>query len=280
MWDLDCEEGWAPKNWCFWTVVLEKTLECPLHCKEIQPVHSLMEISPGISLEGMMLNLKLLYFGHLMRRVNSLQKTLMLGGIGGRRSGRQRMGWDGWMVSLTRWTWVWVNSGSWWWTGQPGVLWFMGSQRVGHDWATELNWLMHLWSLVTEGLTGPTSLNHLRTQPVHFPLMSSAFLTRVSGESDLTPVAVSTSALPLQGDSSLTEMWPESGDWGCNDSLMGQVHLVQDEVLPHLISGSCIHPQPAGFWDESGREMQSSPQRLQCRTAGTSPGRVSADWTV
>ena len=49
-------------------------------------------------------------------------------------------GWDGWMASLTRWTWVWVNSGSWWWTGRPGVLWFMGSQRVGHDWATELNW--------------------------------------------------------------------------------------------------------------------------------------------
>ena len=49
-------------------------------------------------------------------------------------------GWDGWMASLTRWTWVWVNSGSWWWTGRPGVLWFMGSQRVGHDWVTELNW--------------------------------------------------------------------------------------------------------------------------------------------
>ena len=49
-------------------------------------------------------------------------------------------GWDGWMASLTQWTWVWVNSGSWWWTGRPGVLWFMGSQRVGHNWATELNW--------------------------------------------------------------------------------------------------------------------------------------------
>ena len=49
-------------------------------------------------------------------------------------------GWDGWMASLSQWTWVWVNSGSWWWTGRPGVLWFMGSQRVGHDWVTELNW--------------------------------------------------------------------------------------------------------------------------------------------
>ena len=91
----------------------------------------------GCSLEGMMLKLKLQYFGHLMRKVNSLEKTLMLGGIGGRkRRGRQRMRWlDG---SPTRWTWVWVNSGSWWWTGRPGVLRFMGLQRVGHDWATEL----------------------------------------------------------------------------------------------------------------------------------------------
>ena len=99
----------------------------------------LKEISPGCSLEGLMLKLKLQYFGHLMWRVDSSEKTLMLGGIGGRRRrGRQR--WDGWMASLTRWMWVWVNSGSWWWTGRPGVLRFMGSQRVGHDWATELNW--------------------------------------------------------------------------------------------------------------------------------------------
>ena len=95
-------------------------------------------ISPGISLEGIMLKLKLHYFGHLMRRVDSLEKTLMLGGIGGRRRGQQRMRWldditDSMDMSL-------VNSGSWWWTGRPGVLWFMGSQRVGHDWATELNW--------------------------------------------------------------------------------------------------------------------------------------------
>ena len=82
------------------------------------------EIGPGISLEVMMLKLKLQYFGHLMRRVDSLEMTLVLGGIG---------------ASLTRWTWIWVNSGRWWWTGRPGVLRFMGSQRVGHDWATELN---------------------------------------------------------------------------------------------------------------------------------------------
>ena len=100
---------------------------------------SILKISPGCSLEGLMLKLKLQYFGHLMQRVDSLEKALMLGGIGGRRRrGQQRMRWlDGITNSVT---WVWVNSGSWWWTGRPGVLSFMGSERIGHDWATELNW--------------------------------------------------------------------------------------------------------------------------------------------
>ena len=98
----------------------------------------LKEINPGISLEGMMIKLKHQYFGHLMRRADSLEKSLMLGGIGGRRRrGRQRMRWlDG---IMTQWMWVWVNSGSWWWTGSPGMLRFMGSQRVRHDWTIELN---------------------------------------------------------------------------------------------------------------------------------------------
>ena len=93
MWELDCEESWAPKNWCFWTVVLEKTLESPLDCKESNQ-SILKEISPGCSLEGLTVKLTLQYFGHLMRRVDSLEKTLMLGGIGGRRRrGWQRMRW-------------------------------------------------------------------------------------------------------------------------------------------------------------------------------------------
>ena len=93
MWELDCEEGWALKNWCFWTVVLEKTLESPLDCKEIQPVHPKGNQS-WYSLEGLMLKLKLQYFGHLMQRTDSLEKTLMLGKIKGRRRrGQQRMRW-------------------------------------------------------------------------------------------------------------------------------------------------------------------------------------------
>ena len=85
-----------------------------------------------------MLKLKLPYYGHLMRRVDSLEKSLTLGGIRAEGEGDDR-GWDGWMASPTRWTWVWVNFGCWWWTGSQGVLRFMGSQRVGQDWETELN---------------------------------------------------------------------------------------------------------------------------------------------
>ena len=94
MWELDCEEGWVLKNWCFWTVVLEKTLESPLDCKEKSNQSILKEINPEYSLEGLILKLKLQYFGHLMWRVDSLEKTLMLGWIGvKRRRGRQRMRW-------------------------------------------------------------------------------------------------------------------------------------------------------------------------------------------
>ena len=93
MWELDCEEGWAPKNWCFWTVVLEKTSESPWTARRSN-WSILKEISPGCSLEGMMLKLKLQYFGYLMQRIDSLEKTLMLGGIEGRRRRRrQRMRW-------------------------------------------------------------------------------------------------------------------------------------------------------------------------------------------
>ena len=98
----------------------------------------LKEISPGCSLKGLMLKLKLKYFGTWCKELTHLKRPwcwerLRAGGEGDDR------GWDGWMASPTQWTWVWVDSGSWWWTGRPGVLQFMGSQRVGHNWATELN---------------------------------------------------------------------------------------------------------------------------------------------
>ena len=93
MWVLDYKESWAPKNWCFWTVVLEKTLESPLDCKEIQPVHPKGDQS-WVFIEGLMLKLKFQYFGHLMWGTDSFEKTLMLGKIAGRRrSGRQRTRW-------------------------------------------------------------------------------------------------------------------------------------------------------------------------------------------
>ena len=98
----------------------------------------LQEISPGYSLEGLMLKLKLQYIGHPMGRADSFEKTLMLG-LRAEGEGDNR-GWDGWMASPTQWTQVWVNSGIWWWTGRPGLLQFMELRRVRHDWATELNW--------------------------------------------------------------------------------------------------------------------------------------------
>ena len=99
----------------------------------------LKEISPEYSLEGLMLKLKLQYFGHLMWRADSFEKTLMLGWLKAGGEGDDR-GWDGWMASPTQWTWVWVSSGSWRWPGKPAMLLSMGLQKVGHDWATELTW--------------------------------------------------------------------------------------------------------------------------------------------
>ena len=124
----------ALESWCW-----KRLLRVPWTARRSNQ-SILKEISPGCSLEGLMVKLKIQYFGHLMRRADSLEKTLMLGKIEAGGEGYKR-GWDGWMASLTQWTWIWVNSGSWWWTGRPGVLQCMGSQRVGHDWVTELYWL-------------------------------------------------------------------------------------------------------------------------------------------
>ena len=130
--ELDYKESWVQKNWCFWTVVLEKTLESPLDCKGIQPVHpkgNQSWIFTGSS------NTLVTWCEELTH----WKRPWCWEGVRAGEEGDDRE-WDGWMASLTRWIWVWVSSGSWWWTGRPGVLQFMGSQRVGHNWATELNW--------------------------------------------------------------------------------------------------------------------------------------------
>ena len=144
MWELDCEEGWAPKNWCFWLCCWRRHLRVPLTARRSNQ-SILKEISPECSLEGLMLKLKFQYFGHLMQRTNSLEKTLMLGKIeGGRRRGWQRMRWlDGITNTMDMGL---GDSESWWWIGRPGMLQSMGSQRLGHDWATELNWTDGWWN--------------------------------------------------------------------------------------------------------------------------------------
>ena len=131
MWELDCEETWVPKNWCFWTVVLEKTLESPLDCKEIQPVHSQGDQS-------------WVFIGRTDAEADTPilwppdEKSWLTGkdwcceGLWGGGRGDDR-GWDDWMASLTQWTWVWVDC------------------RVGHDWVTELNWTWELRSCMLSG---------------------------------------------------------------------------------------------------------------------------------
>ena len=133
-WIINKAEHWrtdAFELWCW-----RRLSRVPLTARRSNQ-SILKEISPEYSLEELMVKQKLQCFGHLMWRTDSFEKTLMLGKIKGRRRSGHR-GWDGWVASQTRQTWVWVNSWSWWWTGEPGVLQSMGSQRVRHDWATEL----------------------------------------------------------------------------------------------------------------------------------------------
>ena len=139
MWELDYKESWALKNWHFWTVVLEKTLESPLDCKEIQPVHPKGD-QPWV----------------FIGRTNAKAETPILWPPHAELTHWKRLwcleglGAGGW----TRWTWIWVNSWSWWWTGRPGMLRFMGSQSWTQlsDW-TELNWRSwNIWQLHSEWL--------------------------------------------------------------------------------------------------------------------------------
>ena len=139
----ECKRIGAFELWC-WRRVLRVPWTARRSNQSI-----LKELGPGCSLEGLMLKLKLQYFGHLMWSVDSLEETLMLGALGSGGEGDDRE-WDGWMVSPTQWTCVWVNSRIWRWTGRPGMLRFMGSQRVRHDWETELNWTTWLQDSINQ----------------------------------------------------------------------------------------------------------------------------------
>ena len=135
MWELGYEESWALKNWCFWTVVLEKTLENPLDSKEIKPVNPKRN-QPWLCTGRIDDEATVLWPPG--GKSQSLQRPwcwerLKAGGEGDDR------GWDGWTASLARWTQVSVSSRRWWRTKEPGVLQSMGLQRVGHDWATDYN---------------------------------------------------------------------------------------------------------------------------------------------
>ena len=136
MWELDCEESWAPKNGCFWTAVLEKTLESPLDCKEIQPVHPKGDQSwVFIGRTDVEVETPILWSPDAKSWL--IWKDPDAGKDWGQEE-KGMTGWDGWIASPSQWTWVWVDSGSWWWTRRPGVLWFMVSQMS--DTTEWLNW--------------------------------------------------------------------------------------------------------------------------------------------
>ena len=137
MWELDHKEGWIPKNWCFWAVVLVKTLESPMDCKEIQPVHPKGNQS-WICIGRTDAEAEALILWPPDAKNWLIGKTLMLERIEGRRRRGQQdemVGWHHWLNGR-----VWASSGSWWWTEKPGMLQSMESQRAGHGWVTGLNW--------------------------------------------------------------------------------------------------------------------------------------------
>ena len=159
----ECRRTDSFELWCWWRV-----LRVPWTARRSNQ-SVLKEISFAYSLEGLMLKLKLQYFGHLMLRMDSLEKILMLGKTeGGKRRGGQRMR-DGWMASPTWWTWVWASSWSWWCTRESGMLKFMESHRFGHDWVTEQQQQQKCSSRYpspwTEGPGGLQSMGSQRVRP-------------------------------------------------------------------------------------------------------------------
>ena len=140
MWKLDYKDTWAPKNWYFLTVVLEKTPESLLDCKAIQPVHPKGDQSWIFIWKDWCWSWNSNTLATWCKELIHWKRPWGWEGLKAGGEGDDR-GWDGWMASLIQWTWIFVNSGSWCWTGRPGVLQSTGSQRFRHGWATELNWV-------------------------------------------------------------------------------------------------------------------------------------------
>ena len=140
------KENWAPKNWCVWTVVLEKTLENSLDCKEIKLVSSKGN-QPWILIGRTDAEAEASKLWPPDAKNWLTGKDLDAGKDWSRRK-RDDRGWDGWMASATQWTWLWASSRSWWWTAKPGELQSVRSQRVGHDWVIELNWKIRIIQII------------------------------------------------------------------------------------------------------------------------------------
>ena len=146
MWELDHKEGWAPENWCFQIVVLEKILETTLDSMDIKPVNptgNKLNIHWKDWCWSWSSNSLATWWEELIHWESPWCWEKLKAG---KREGDDR-GWDGWMAPPTQWTWVWASSRSCWWTEKPGVLQFMGLQRFGHDWVAEVNWC-HSYSAV------------------------------------------------------------------------------------------------------------------------------------
>ena len=157
-WKLDCEDSWVPKNWCFWTVVLGKTCES-LGLQGDPIISSQRRSVLGVHWKDWCWGWNSNTLATSCEELTHRKRPWCWEGLGAGGEGDNR-GWDGWMASWTRRTWVWVNSGSWWWTGRPGMLRFMGSQRVGHNWVTELNWT---------GLSPTLLLNFRKILSIYLP---------------------------------------------------------------------------------------------------------------
>ena len=193
-----------PKNWCFWIMVLEKTLESPLDCKKIKPGNPKGNQSNTLTT--------------WCEELTHWERLWCWEGLGAGGKGDNR-GWDGWMASLTWWTWVWVDSGSWWWTGRPGVLRFMGPQRVGHNWATELNWTEHHERVYPySDLMGlnPKGFNCVALIP--FCVISNA----VSFLWQRKPVSLGHVSFSMSDSTMGPSQWIQISDW--DDHQKGKIH--------------------------------------------------------